>query len=58
MTEKSGSGKLNNSRQDRLGLLGALRKGVIMRALLAIVTVVLTVIVLFSLTVAWFTNVV
>jgi len=56
MTEKSR--KLNNSRQDRTGLLGGLRKNIVMRALLAIVTVVLTVIVLFSLTVAWFTNVV
>ena len=56
MTEKSR--KLNNSRQDRTGLLGVLRKNIVMRALLAIVTVVLTVIVLFSLTVAWFTNVV
>ncbi len=58
MTEKSQNKKLNNSRQDHTGLLGGLRKNIVMRALLAIVTVVLTVIVLFSLTVAWFTNVV
>ncbi len=52
------NGKLNHSQQGRFALLRALRKNVIMRALLAIITVLLTIIVLFSLTVAWYTNVI
>lgn len=52
------NGKLNHSQQGRFALLRTLRKNMIMRALLAIITVLLTIVVLFSLTVAWYTNVV
>lgn len=52
--------KLNNekSRQSRTTLLGILRKNIVLRAVLVIFTVVLTIVLLFALTVAWYTNVV
>lgn len=52
------NGKLNHSQQGRFALLRSLRRGVVLRAFLAIITILLTIIVLFSLTVAWYTNVV
>ena len=51
----------NHSWHDRLshgGVLRVLRRNVMLRAALAIVTVVLTIVLVFSLTVAWYTNVV
>ncbi len=59
MTEKNR--KNNNSWHDRLshaGVLGILRRNVLLQASLAIITVVLTIVLIFSLTVAWYTNVV
>ena len=50
--------KMNNARHDDLGLLRKLRKSVIIRAALALAMIVLTLILLFSLTLAWYTNVV
>ena len=50
--------KMNNTRHDDLGLLRKLRKSVIIRAALALAMIVLTLILLFSLTLAWYTNVV
>lgn len=46
------------SRQSRTTLLGVLRKNIVLRAVLVIFTVILTLILLFALTVAWYTNVV
>ena len=51
----------NHSWHDRLshgGVLRVLRRNVMLRAALAIVTVVLTIVLVFSLTVAWYTNVI
>ena len=51
----------NHSWHDRLshgGVLRVLRRSVMLRAALAIVTVVLTIVLIVSLTVAWYTNVV
>lgn len=59
MTEKNR--KNNNSWHDRLshtGVLGILRRNVLLQASLAIITVLLTIVLIFSLTVAWYTNVV
>ena len=59
MTEKNR--KNNNSWHDRLshaGVLRILRRNVLLQASLAIITVVLTIVLIFSLTVAWYTNVV
>lgn len=49
----------NNTKSghDRLGLLKVLRKNIVLRALLVVFIVVLTIVLLFSLTAAWFTNV-
>ena len=59
MTEKNR--KNNNSWHDRLsraGVLRILRRNVLLQASLAVITVVLTIVLIFSLTVAWYTNVV
>ena len=59
MTEKNR--KNNNSWHERLshgGVLRILRRNVLLQASLAIITVVLTIVLIFSLTVAWYTNVV
>ena len=59
MTEKNR--KNNNSWHERLshaGVLRVLRRNVLLQASLAIITVVLTIVLIFSLTVAWYTNVV
>ena len=45
-------------RQSRTTLLVALRKNIVLRAVLMIFTVILTIVLLFALTVAWYTNVV
>ncbi|MBQ7319992.1 MAG: hypothetical protein IJW97_07450 [Clostridia bacterium] len=50
--------KPNNSQHDLFGSLRTLRTNISLQALLAIITVVLTVVLLFSLTVAWYTNIV
>lgn len=49
--------KINNSRQDRCGTLRSLRKKIILRAVFSVVTLLLTAVLLFSLTAAWYTNV-
>lgn len=59
MTEKNR--KNNNSWHERLshaGVLRVLRRNVLLQASLAIITVLLTIVLIFSLTVAWYTNVV
>ena len=56
MTENS---KKNNiSRQDRDGRLRGLKKRIVIRVALIVVTVLLAAVLLFSLTAAWFVNVV
>lgn len=47
----------NNSGQPGCGLLRGLRKKIILRAAFSVVTLLLTAVLLFSLTAAWFTNV-
>lgn len=49
--------KNNNSRQNRSGALRGLRKKIILRAVFSLVTLLLTAVLLFSLTAAWYTNV-
>lgn len=59
MTEKKR--KNNHSWHDRLshaGVLRILRRNVLLQASLAVLTIVLTIVLVFSLTVAWYTNVV
>ena len=56
MTENND--KLNMTRHDDLGLLRKLKKSVMIRAALALAMIVLTLILLFSLTLAWYTNIV
>lgn len=47
----------NNSGQHGYGLLRGLKKKIILRAVFSVVTLLLTAVLLFSLTAAWFTNV-
>ena len=49
--------KNNNSRQDRENALRDLRKKIILRAFFSVVTLLLTAVLIFSLTAAWYTNV-
>ena len=49
--------KNNNTRQDRCGTLRSLRKKIILKAGFSVVTLLLTAVLLFSLTAAWYTNV-
>lgn len=49
--------KNNNSRQDREAALRDLRKKIFLRAFFSVVTLLLTAVLIFSLTAAWYTNV-
>ncbi len=49
--------KINNSQQDRHGTLRSLKKKILLRAVFSVVTLLLTAVLLFSLTTAWYTNV-
>ena len=49
--------KNNNSRQDRCGALRTMQKKIFLRAVFSVVTLLLTAVLLFSLTTAWYTNV-
>ena len=49
--------KNNNSRQDRDDTLRALKKKILLRAFFSVVTLLLTAVLIFSLTAAWYTNV-
>ncbi len=50
--------KNNHSRQDRAAMLRGMQKKLIMRAVLIITTILLTGVLLFTLTAAWYTNIV